>query len=198
MDLIKTIRVNVSILHSSNNYWNPVGAGSFNLVSTFQYYILLTTTETRLDFKNEWNQHEFQYYILLTTTETSDVAFFVNLVKAVSILHSSNNYWNFDANTRQNAAEIVSILHSSNNYWNRWVAWSAMKKGTVSILHSSNNYWNTSTTRSPWASKVVSILHSSNNYWNRFSKINLQTSFSFQYYILLTTTETEPWAAYRA
>ena len=140
----------VSILHSSNNYWNPVGAGSFNLVSTFQYYILLTTTETRLDFKNEWNQHEFQYYILLTTTETSDVAFFVNLVKAVSILHSSNNYWNFDANTRQNAAEIVSILHSSNNYW------------------------------------------------NRFSKINLQTSFSFQYYILLTTTETEPWAAYRA
>ena len=62
------------------------------LAIEFQYYILLTTTETPVVCTITLSNEEFQYYILLTTTETGGFGESHVLMNKVSILHSSNNY----------------------------------------------------------------------------------------------------------
>ena len=44
------------------------------MLVSLQYYILLTTTETRSKSDVLQDQHQLQYYILLTTTETQSTA----------------------------------------------------------------------------------------------------------------------------
>ena len=152
MESCETFPQAVSILHSSNNYWNLQKSQDQQCRELFQYYILLTTTETPVLEENERSAQ-------------------------VSILHSSNNYWNH-----------LHVL--------------VFPEREVSILHSSNNYWNQSQNFQVWPFYFVSILHSSNNYWNPVGAGSFNLVSTFQYYILLTTTETAelhevPWRKVR-